>query len=43
VAHYEVEVGMGILVGLLGALRRYSIFDYLATVGAMVALSLPTF
>ena len=28
---------------MLGALRRYSLFDYLATVGAMVALSIPTF
>jgi peptide/nickel transport system permease protein len=28
---------------VLGALRRYSLFDQLATVGAMVALSIPTF
>lgn len=34
---------LGTLVGLLGAIRRYSIFDYLATIGAMVALSIPTF
>ncbi|MDQ6672752.1 MAG: ABC transporter permease [Chloroflexota bacterium] len=38
-----LAVSTGILVGLLGALRRYSVFDYLATIGAMVALSLPTF
>ncbi|MDQ6673266.1 MAG: ABC transporter permease [Chloroflexota bacterium] len=38
-----LAVGIGILVGMLGALRRYSVFDYLATIGAMVALSLPTF
>jgi peptide/nickel transport system permease protein len=29
--------------GILGAFRRYSVFDYLATTGAMVALSFPTF
>lgn len=38
-----IAVVLGTLIGLLGALRRYSIFDYLATVGAMVALSIPTF
>ncbi len=34
---------IGVFVGVLGAYKRYSIFDYLATVGAMVALSFPTF
>jgi peptide/nickel transport system permease protein len=34
---------VGMWVGVLGAIKRYSLFDYLATVGAMVALSLPTF
>ena len=34
---------LGTWVGVLGALRRYSVFDYLATIGAMVALSIPTF
>ena len=38
-----IAVFLGTWIGVLGALRRYSIFDYLATVGAMVALSLPTF
>ncbi len=33
----------GISVGVLGALKRYSAFDYLATTGAMVSLSIPTF
>ena len=33
----------GCWIGILGAIRRYSLFDYLATVGAMVALSIPTF
>ncbi len=34
---------VGVAVGILGAVRRYSVFDYFATTGAMVALSLPTF
>ncbi len=38
-----IAVVLGTWVGVLGALRRYSLFDYLATVGAMVALSIPTF
>ena len=33
----------GTWVGVLGAIRRYSLADYLATIGAMVALSIPTF
>ena len=38
-----LAVLLGTWVGVLGAIRRYSLFDYLATVGAMVALSIPTF
>ncbi len=38
-----IAVIVGIWVGVLGAIRRYSLFDYLATVGAMIALSIPTF
>ena len=34
---------IGTWVGVLGAIRRYSLFDYLATVGAMIGLSIPTF
>lgn len=34
---------IGIWIGIRGATRRYSAFDYAATVGAMVALSIPTF
>ncbi|WP_336814169.1 ABC transporter permease [Bosea sp. MMO-172] len=34
---------IGAWVGILGAIRRYSLFDAFATVGAMVALSIPTF
>ncbi len=38
-----ISVGLGTLVGVMGATRRYSLFDYTATVLAMVALSIPTF
>jgi len=34
---------LGTWVGVLGAVRRYSLADQLATVGAMIALSIPTF
>ena len=34
---------IGVAIGTLGAVRRHSVFDTLATVGAMVALSIPTF
>ena len=39
----SLAIVLGMLIGILGAVRRYSIFDYLATSGAMVALSFPTF
>ncbi len=39
----SVAILIGMLIGILGAVKRYSIFDYLATTGAMVALSFPTF
>lgn len=38
-----LAIVIGTWVGVLGAVRRYSIPDYLATIGAMVALSIPTF
>ena len=38
-----LAVILGTWVGVLGAVRRYSLADYAATVGAMVALSIPTF
>lgn len=34
---------IGVLIGTLGAVKRYSAFDYLASTGAMFALSFPTF
>jgi len=39
----SLAIVLGVTVGLLGAVRRYSVFDYLASTGAMVALSFPTF
>ena len=39
----SIAILIGVSIGVLGALRRYSIFDLLATSGAMVALSFPTF
>jgi peptide/nickel transport system permease protein len=39
----SLAVLLGVAVGMIGAVRRYSIFDYLATTGALVALSFPTF
>jgi peptide/nickel transport system permease protein len=38
-----IAIAMGTWIGIRGATHRYSLFDYLATVGAMVALSIPTF
>lgn len=38
-----VAMMIGAWVGILGAIRRYSLFDGLATIGAMIALSIPTF
>lgn len=38
-----IAVVLGCWIGILGAIRRYSVFDYLATIGAMIALSIPTF
>jgi peptide/nickel transport system permease protein len=38
-----LAVVLGGTLGVLGALRRHTIFDYLASTGAMIALSFPTF
>ncbi len=38
-----LSIILGTWIGVLGAIRRYSAFDYLATIGAMIALSIPTF
>lgn len=39
----SIAIIIGMCTGILGAFKRYSVFDYLATTGAMVALSFPTF
>lgn len=38
-----IAIIIGVWIGVMGAVKRYSVFDMLATVGAMVALSVPTF
>ena len=38
-----IAIVLGLWIGMMGAIRRYSPFDYLATIGAMIALSIPTF
>jgi len=38
-----IAVLVGGLVGAIGAVRRYSLFDQCVTIGTMVALSIPTF
>ena len=39
----SVAIVIGLGIGVLGAMRRYSVFDTLATSGALFALSFPTF
>ncbi|WP_108482062.1 ABC transporter permease [Oceaniglobus ichthyenteri] len=38
-----ISIAIGTWIGIRGATHRYSVFDYTATVGAMIALSIPTF
>ncbi|WBU57760.1 ABC transporter permease [Paracoccus sediminicola] len=38
-----IAIAVGTWLGIRGATHRYSTFDYVATIGAMVALSIPTF
>jgi len=38
-----IAVFLGTAIGTLGAMKKNSIFDYLSTIGAMIALSIPTF
>jgi len=40
---YVIAIVFGLAIGTLSALRQYSIFDYLATTGSLVTLSIPTF
>jgi peptide/nickel transport system permease protein len=34
---------IGAWIGIIGAVKRYSLFDSIATIGTMIALSIPTF
>jgi peptide/nickel transport system permease protein len=38
-----LSIFLGLLIGILGAVKRYSLPDNLATIGAMIGLSIPTF
>lgn len=38
-----ISIAFGTWIGIRGATHRYSTFDYTATIGAMIALSIPTF
>jgi peptide/nickel transport system permease protein len=38
-----IAMAIGTWIGIRGATHRYSLFDHMATIGAMVALSIPTF
>jgi peptide/nickel transport system permease protein len=40
---YLIAIVLGIVTGIVSAIRRHSVFDYCATTGAMVGLSVPTF
>ena len=40
---YLIAVTLGLSTGIVSAIRRRSLFDYCATTGAMVGLSVPTF
>ncbi|KQT69041.1 MULTISPECIES: ABC transporter permease [unclassified Aureimonas] len=38
-----IAIGLGTTIGIMGAVKRNSVFDHAATIGAMIALSVPTF
>lgn len=38
-----LAVTIGVWVGVKSAVRRYSLFDDVATMASMIALSIPTF
>lgn len=42
-AAYFIAITLGLVTGIVSATRRRSVFDYIATIGAMVGLSVPTF
>ena len=40
---YVIAIVVGLAIGTISALRQYSVFDYLATTGSLITLSIPTF
>jgi len=40
---FVVAIVLGLAAGIVSAVRQYSVFDHAMTLGAMVALSIPTF
>jgi len=40
---FVVAIVLGLATGIVSAVRQYSLFDHVMTLGAMVALSIPTF
>ena len=40
---YVIAIVLGLATGIVSAIRRHSLFDYVATTGAMIGLSVPTF
>jgi peptide/nickel transport system permease protein len=40
---FVVAIVLGLATGIVSAVRQYSLFDHATTLGAMVALSIPTF
>ena len=40
---FVVAIVLGLATGIVSAVRQYSLFDHVMTLGAMVALSVPTF
>jgi peptide/nickel transport system permease protein len=40
---FGLAVGLGLVAGIVSAVRQYSLFDHLLTFVSMVALSIPTF
>jgi peptide/nickel transport system permease protein len=43
VTGFTIAMLLGVTIGVIAAVRQYSVFDYLATSGAFVALSIPVF
>jgi peptide/nickel transport system permease protein len=42
-ASYAIAITLGLVTGIVSAVKRRSVFDYVSTTAAMVGLSVPTF